>query len=155
MLRERAAPLGEIADALPAIMRTVAESRPLRSGDWELTIAQVRALSVVGGREHCTMGELARQMGISLGAATGLADRLVRQGLIERAADLHDRRVVCLRLSPAGRLARGSLRRAWRRSLARMLDHLSGEELEQIAAALTALHGALGSAPRDAKENPR
>jgi len=132
-VRARAGLLTEIADALPQIMRRLAQSRPLGSGEWELTIAQVRALGVIGEHADCTMGELARSLGTGLSAATGLADRLVQQKLIEREADPKDRRVVCLRLASAGRQAREAFRREQRRRMEAAMSHLTTGELERIA----------------------
>ena len=144
MPRDRAVLLTEIADGLPEIVRGLIGHHPLKGGDWELTVAQMRALGVIGGHADCTMGELARHLGISLSAATGLADRLVQQGLVEREANPKDRRLVCLRLAAAGRRARGAFRREKRRRMDAAFGRLSTQELEQIADSLSLLRKAVG-----------
>ena len=45
-----------------------------------------------------TAGEIARHTGLTSGAVTGLIDRLVRLGLVERTADPADRRKVLVRV---------------------------------------------------------
>lgn len=138
--------LDEIADTLPRIMHALVEARPLRAREWELTLAQMRALRVIGERADCTMGELARRLGISLSAATGLADRLVQQRLVERQGHPRDRRLVCLRLSRVGRRAHAAVMREKRRQMRQALGHFSTAQLERIAAALALLRDALDAA---------
>jgi DNA-binding MarR family transcriptional regulator len=139
-------PLIEIAEYLPEIMRRLFGGRLIASGAWELTIPQLRALSLVADRPSCTMGELSESLGIGLSAATGLADRLVQHGLLEREADPEDRRLVRLRLTEAGRRAREACRSEKRRQVEEALQRLSADEQSQIAAALVLLHGALDAA---------
>lgn len=50
-------------------------------------------------------GELARLVGVSPAAATGIVDRLAERGHVERAPDVQDRRRVTVRLTDAGREA--------------------------------------------------
>jgi DNA-binding MarR family transcriptional regulator len=50
-------------------------------------------------------GELARLVGVSPAAATGIVDRLAERGHVERAPDPGDRRRVTVRLTDAGREA--------------------------------------------------
>lgn len=50
-----------------------------------------------------TLGEVAALLGCTRGNVTGLADRLVDQGLVLRRHDPDDRRVAFVELTPAGR----------------------------------------------------
>ena len=145
-MKRREALIADIADLLPEVMRSLVESRPLTRGDWALTLAQLRGLRVIGGAKGCTMGALARSLGISLSAATGLVDRLVKHGLVERAPDPKDRRLVHLRPSAKGRRARQAFQREKKRRMIAALHGLSAKDLESIAASLVLLHGALGPA---------
>ena len=81
----------------PDVERRLAIRLPedLRCDLASVTVHQLEVLSRLkaGGR---TMGELARDLGVSESAATALADRLVRQGLTVRQADPSDRRIVRL-----------------------------------------------------------
>ena len=89
------------------------------------------------------MNELAAFLGLSKANATGLVDRLVRRGLVERRHGEEDRRVVLVRLTPHGRAAARRLSMVHRRGLARMMRRIPErnlvvfiETLEQLAAAL-------------------
>ena len=51
------------------------------------------------------LGDLSRRMMVSNGNVTGLVDRLVADGQVEREAHPRDRRATVVRLTPAGRRA--------------------------------------------------
>jgi len=53
--------------------------------------------------EGMTLGELSRRMMVSNGNITGLVERLVELGLVERSAHASDRRATVVRLTEAGR----------------------------------------------------
>jgi len=155
---EKNSGLPDIAEYLPEIMRKLFGGRLIVSKAWELTIPQLRALSIVADRPGCTMGELAGGLGIRVNAATGLAERLVQHGLLEREADPADRRLVRLRLTESGRRAREACRRERRRRVDEALQRLSTDEQGQIAAALVLLHSALDAPKpsiRPSKEGKR
>jgi len=52
-----------------------------------------------------TMGELSRRLMVSNGNVTGLIDRLVAEGMVERRTDETDRRAQLVRLTAAGKRA--------------------------------------------------
>ena len=52
-----------------------------------------------------TLGELSQRMMVSNGNVTGLAERLVEQGLLDRRASPNDRRAQFVSLSAEGRRA--------------------------------------------------
>ena len=147
-MKRREALIADIADLLPEVMRSLVESHPLTRGDWTLTLAQLRALPVIGAARGCTMGVLARTLGSSLSAATGLVDRLISHGLVERASDPRDRRLVHVRLSARGRRARRAFQTEKKRHMVAALSDLSAKDLESIAASLVLLHGALNPPDR-------
>ncbi|MBP7868464.1 MAG: MarR family transcriptional regulator [Firmicutes bacterium] len=140
---EKSGMLPDIAELLPEIMRKLFGGRLVVSKAWELSVPQLRVLSIVAEQPGCTMGALARSLGIGMSAATGIADRLVHQGLLEREGDPEDRRLVLLHLSESGRRAREACRRERRRRVEQALQRLSSHEQAQIAAALVILHRAL------------
>lgn len=135
--------LVDIAECLPEIMRRLFGGRLIVSAVWELTVPQLRALNIVANQPGCTMGGLAEALGIQLNAATGLAGRLVHQGLLERSTDTEDHRIVRLRLSESGLRVREACQRERSLRVKEALSHLSESEQEQIAAALSLLYRAL------------
>lgn len=75
-----------------------------------------------------TMGRLADQLNASLPNVTGIVDRMVGHGLVERLRDDDDRRLVVVRATPAGRAAVEEIDMVRRRQLARVLDLLAPDE---------------------------
>lgn len=70
--------------------------------DQKLSLAQYSLLAVLGHNGESSMGQLADPLGITLGAVTSLVDRLIHLGHVERERSKEDRRVVKVRLTPAG-----------------------------------------------------
>lgn len=70
-----------------------------------LTDSQWKPLWLIKAGIADTSFEMARQLNMDAGAVTRLVDRVVIKGLIERARSQTDRRVVHLRLTPAGEVA--------------------------------------------------
>jgi DNA-binding MarR family transcriptional regulator len=85
---------------------------------------------------------------LSSGAITNRIDRVERQGLVTRSADPHDRRVVIVKLTPAGRaLADRAIKRHFE-SMADMLSPLSSEERRSLMGLLGKLLVSMEKMPR-------
>ncbi len=136
----------EVAQLLPEIMQRLAGKQSPPAGIRELTIAQARALRAIARTDTSTMGELAGGLHITLGAATGLVDRLIQHGLVERGADPQDRRVVRVRLTSLGRRTHASVVRETRRRLGLALSRLSSEQQAAVVEGLAILRDALSEA---------
>ena len=119
------------------ISRLIRNLYNLESGDIanELSVAHLRACNALYESPK-PISELATELGITNSAATQLADRLQRSGLVERVVSQQDRRVKLLHLTESGiqRIGARRNRRVDRMVLA--LDKLSEEQRE---AALTAM----------------
>jgi DNA-binding MarR family transcriptional regulator len=70
---------------------------------FDLTLQQAHALHVLGELEATTMSTFASSMFCDASNATGLIDRLVARGLVERLPAPGDRRAKVVRLTAAGR----------------------------------------------------
>jgi DNA-binding MarR family transcriptional regulator len=68
-----------------------------------LSIPQFDLLSTLSEREGITQSELAERLYVTKGNVSGLVDRLVEAGLVERRAIATDRRSYSLYLTPDGR----------------------------------------------------
>ena len=142
-MRPRVDLLKEIDKDLPAVVQALLHRHPVNAGDWEVTLVQARTMGTIAAAGECTMGQLARQLGISLSAASGLVDRLVQSGLLERQVCTHDRRQVMVRLAAAGQAVKRTLDRKRRRELSTALGGLETAELAQVAAGLALLRRAV------------
>ena len=143
MRRTRDEDIALIAGVLPQVMGALMSRHPVQAGDWDMTMAQMRALMAVGHGPGCTMGELASRLGIGVSAATGLVDRLVEQGALERESDPEDRRVVRVRISPAGIRAGQEWQAAQILHMGAALSALSDRDIRRVAEATNLLHRAV------------
>ncbi|MFD5121810.1 TetR family transcriptional regulator [Streptomyces sp. NPDC058385] len=97
------------------------------------------ALHATGAPYRRTMGEIAAAGAVSAGGVTQHADRLVEAGLIERERDGQDRRIVHLRLTPAGADLVGRVTEERRTHERELLAGLVPGEQRQLAALLGGL----------------
>jgi DNA-binding MarR family transcriptional regulator len=121
----------------------------LRLRTWEergLTLPQLRVLFLMRAQPGTTTHALAARLGISTATVSGLVDKLVRAGLVERGQRADDRRVIPLCLTAEGHAAVGEIRRGNRAYLAELAEEL-GDDLAPVAAALERLAAAIGRRP--------
>ncbi len=108
----------------------------LLSQDSELTLNQLRVLFRLHYRESVVMGEVADLLGVAQPTATGVIDRLVEKGLVERESDPADRRRVVVRLSAAGRERIQAIRCAGAKAAQAVFSRLDSLQREALLQAL-------------------
>jgi DNA-binding MarR family transcriptional regulator len=125
------------------------ERRLLKSQGISISTYDVLLRLAWAGRAGLRMSELARQVIMTTGGLTRLADRLERDGLITRVRSADDGRGYVAQLTSAGR---DVLRRANRQHLADVhelfLDHVTQAELEVLARVWRRVKNAHAEAPR-------
>jgi DNA-binding MarR family transcriptional regulator len=155
----RAALVREIADGVAAIAgrhRCAVARRVHHSG---ISLGHLQILWILQEHGPLPVSRLAEWLGIGAPNATGLLDRMEQRGLVERARDQADRRVVHVRTTDLGRATVADLD-GWRAELIeQIVDPLPTEQLEVLAARLEQLnreaaalaaHGASTGASPDA-----
>ncbi|MGN6799534.1 MAG: MarR family winged helix-turn-helix transcriptional regulator [Gaiellaceae bacterium] len=103
----------------------------------------VALLAQVGGEGDRSVGELARELGLSLPAASTLARELEEHGLITRSEDPADRRRTVVGLAPATEKAVRGWLASRLRPLEEALASLTDAEQEAFLKGLAALADAL------------
>jgi len=104
-----------------------------------LTLPRLWVLVHVDECPRLTMGALARRMGLSRSAVTGLVDDMVRSGLVRREDDPDDRRIIRLALTPDGEAALRRLLARRAQVVADALHQVSEAEAEALLAGLERL----------------
>ena len=98
------------------------------------------------------MGELSQRLMVTGGNVTGLTDRLVAEGLVERHDDPGDRRAYTVRLTPEGKRQFRAMAREHQRWVAGLFEGLDADtqaELYRLLGTLKqALPAAAGPEPR-------
>lgn len=104
-----------------------------------LTMAQAKVLFMLAQRPGATAGELAEELKVAPPTVTGMTDRLLKQGLIERREDPRDRRVVRLALSEEGTKLTSEVTERSKARLREVFSRMTDERLEQLAELLEEL----------------
>ncbi|MBI2763050.1 MAG: MarR family transcriptional regulator [Chloroflexi bacterium] len=89
------------------------------------------------------MGQLAELVDVSMSNATGIVDRMEERGLVERVRVPNDRRVVLVRLTPAGVQAIETMEAIKQDRVRGILGRLEASQLTRVAAALSDLRQAV------------
>lgn len=114
-----------LAAGAERVVEVVARTRALRP-------TEVHALVAIAGAERlgapATPGDLAQTLRLTTGAITGLVDRLVRSGHVQREPDAADRRRVRLLCEESGHAVAGELLRTLADRASAVLLGLSVEE---------------------------
>ena len=128
-------PANLIEAALAAHARAIGILDSIRFQVWAergITMPQVRVLFMLAESGDQSAGDIADTLGVAASTVTGITDRLVRQGLIERREDTADRRVVRLTLTADGRRLTTEVGEVSRTYLREVFALLSDEQLEVL-----------------------
>lgn len=127
----RQAAMAQLEQSLTVLARDMGgrQARPPAEG---LSVPQLIIIGWLAAGGKRRISEIATRLGVSLSAATGLADRLAKAGLAARERSREDRRVVWLEITPKGHelLARTGERR--RQLMGEAFSVLTDEELEEF-----------------------
>ncbi len=124
----------ELLLAVPLIMRFLRGQ--MRRHREELTVPQFRALVFIHEIPEASLSSLAEHVGVSLPAASRMADLLVKRGLIARQARREDRRSVSLSLSLRGNAVFRGVLKVAEQALAEQFGALSSQELAAVGGAM-------------------
>jgi len=75
----------------------------------DLTLAQWRAMVVIGRTDGLRVGEIGARVGMSLPSTSRLISRLERHGYVSTARDERDRRATIVRMTDEGRRVRSAV----------------------------------------------
>jgi DNA-binding MarR family transcriptional regulator len=112
----------------------------------DLSLAFFEALYAIGQARSASLrvGDLARALRITVGAASKLADRVEATGLIRRELDADDRRASRLALTDAGRHTLADASTTYEAELAAVLDAtLNTDEQQRLHDLVTRLLAAM------------
>jgi DNA-binding MarR family transcriptional regulator len=112
-----------------------------------VTHQQFRALTVLHEQGPLNAATLASALGIARSTLTRLADRLVRDGLVDRIPDPSDRRAVVLTASRRGRRIAAAVKARRLQELSRRLEASSPEDLDRLTDALVRVGALLTAGP--------
>lgn len=151
---ERPDPTSDIIADFRATMgqlKCASSERLLRLG---VSMAQLHIMFSVQRSGEMTMSHLAEVMNVSLSNATGLIDRMEERGYIERDRVATDRRIVLVRVTPAGEKMLGEVDALTDDLLRSVLGRLPISQLRGVAHAISALREAVDATVGSTPDSP-
>ncbi len=97
-----------------------------------LSYPQFFLLTYLSSEEYMTMTDIAKKMGHSTAAATGLVDRIEKLGYVERVHTSEDRRKIMVRITPKGVEFVSHMRKEIATDLAGILSSMDEEVAETV-----------------------
>jgi DNA-binding MarR family transcriptional regulator len=132
--QEQSARAGEIeslVDAYERFMQLVSVGHAPDLVDLSISMAQLKALYVLWGRE-VQMSELVATLGVSTSTVSELVERLVEAGLASRREDSADRRHVVVAITDAGIELLDRFRELGRRQFRALISGLGPDEIALV-----------------------
>jgi DNA-binding MarR family transcriptional regulator len=108
-----------------------------------LTIPQMKCLCYISRHGRINLSGLAAGIHVTPANVTGIIDRLVEQGLVDRIADNADRRVLWLSVTEKGEAMLSNLREGKAGRMRELLETLSDKELSVVSEAFDILAAAV------------
>lgn len=106
-----------------------------------ISFPQFFLLAYLSSEEYLTMSDIAKKMGHSTAAATGLVDRLEKLGYVERVHAAEDRRKIMVRITQKGTELVARMRREIATNLSDVMSEMDEEEADTVGHANRALSG--------------
>jgi DNA-binding MarR family transcriptional regulator len=106
-----------------------------------LTIPQMKCLCYISRHGRINLSGLAAGIHVTPANVTGIIDRLVEQGLVDRIPDNADRRVLWLSVTEKGESMLSNLREGKSGKMRELLEKLSDNELSVVSEAFAILAG--------------
>ena len=107
----------------------------------KVSYPQFFLLTYLSSEDYLTMSDIAKKMGHSTAAATGLVDRLEKIGYVERLHAAEDRRKIMVRITGQGTQLVAKMRKEIATDLAGLLASMDEEENENMQHAQRAMNG--------------
>jgi DNA-binding MarR family transcriptional regulator len=143
-IRPTVAKAAIVADfrASMAELKCIGSERLVRQG---ISMTQLHVMHLLDHHGEMPMSRLAEMLDVSLSNGTGLIDRVEERGFVERTRIPTDRRMVMVRLTPAGRQMLDEIETVREQVLRRVLDQLDATQLTGVAKAMADLRDAVAA----------
>lgn len=106
-----------------------------------LSFPQFFLLTYLSSEDYLTMSAIAKKMGHSTAAATGLVDRLEKLGFVERVHAAEDRRKIMVRITNEGSQIVDTMRGHIASELSNIMADMEDQDAVSIVAANDAIAG--------------
>jgi MarR family transcriptional regulator, organic hydroperoxide resistance regulator len=135
-----AAPLDVVDQILDQLAPLIARQRKalVVAGCFrQISSTHLHILYMLASRGAMPMGRLADQLDVSLPNVTGIVERMVERGVVERTRPEDDRRIVEVRITATGREILDEIDMVKRQEMANVINRLTPEQQECALRAFT------------------
>lgn len=115
-----------------AIRRLVSSGNRTAQKEYGVTMAQASLLLLLLHEGKMTMGDIAKDLGISKGAVTQLLNSLIEKELLEKVQDDQDKRIFYISLSKKGAKHFKHVKKHGGKKALKLFDILTDEEIIQF-----------------------
>ncbi len=128
--------LNEFADKFVKLIPQIArktirrEAGELASG--HITLPQFLILNILEEDDESRMTDIARTLGVSTAAATGIVERMVKSGYAQRRYDASDRRIIKIKLNPKGRELVQRINKQKKQNIIEIFGKLSAQDRDNF-----------------------
>ena len=133
----------EIAKILPAILREITSRHETIFSRSSMAVSHIVVLELLNEKGPSTMSELAKNLNLTMGAATGIVDKMVKSGFVKRERSSEDRRVVNVELLKKGKQVSGEIAKARRELSNKMFSVLTEKEKHEYLRLLKKVYSGL------------
>jgi DNA-binding MarR family transcriptional regulator len=138
----RAASIAKLMESFDGFMRRIAATHAPEFTEVSMTMAQAKLLYTVQSAGGLRMSDLAVRLGVAISTVSGLVDRLVDAGWLDRRDDPADRRQVVVTLTERGAATLERMRELNADHLRRLLAHVTDDDLRTVERAMAVLRAA-------------
>ena len=135
--------VGQVLVDVGALMRDLRAAVADRFAVHGMSMSQFHVLSQLERQGPISMSRIAEFLDVSMPNASGLVDRMVERGLVERVGDPEDRRVVLVKLTSAGLAALEAAEGIKLDRIRTVCERLDDGQLTKISDAIGDLRGAI------------
>ena len=133
----------ELVEMLFKISRLMKEKMSFKSDMAHLSILQIQTLIFLNKNEKVSMSDIAQHFLIELPSATSLINKLADQDLVKRLEAEHDRRLVMITLTKAGKNLLEKAMSQRQKKLKKILSYLSAKEKQDLLSIFISLDNKL------------
>lgn len=105
-----------------------------------ISLPQMTILEYLYDRKSCMMSDISNLLSVSMSATTGLADRMIKNGLLKRSHNTRDRRIVTIALTPKGRQMAKSFVLIHRRMVRKIFEKISVSDRKKYLEIVRKIH---------------
>ena len=143
----RAARIDRVLASYELLLRRIATWHAPDLMEVVMTMSQAKVLYLAAAAQGMRMSELAVRLGVSISTMSGLVDRLVDHGLLDRHDDPADRRQVIVTITVAGKASLERFRELNTAQMRRLLARLDDPQLDVVERATSLLAAAADAEP--------